>query len=315
MSTSGAEAGSAGLSVRLAAGPAGERALLDAAGRPNGEVLVALGRSGCRLLRPDSTVVVTWPLPTSRIVMSDDDASALIIHDRRSGEIEVRQVDLTTHRLRYYGTLRPLAVADSFDGTRWMIVDAINAAVVDLTAASPRIGWRPIESGTQCHALLRTPDGGTALVSSNHDPFVPPVTELRRWGPTMSGLTLRTTVTFAGNVTSYAVLPGGLLTVRKRTAEVFDGTSTSSFELRANEHLRTAGDLIARYRIDRPAPSLLVARWPGQEPVIVYEHGPMDESPRVRSHGDVATVWDPAGRIHVVNLATRTTLSVVRVLR
>lgn len=301
--------------VRLPRQPVGDLALLDAAGRPNGDVLVALGPSGCRLLRPDSTVAGTWPLPTSRIVMADDGARALIIHGRRSGEIEVRRVDLVTNRLWYYGTMRPVAVADSFDGDRWAVVDDINAAVMDMSAESPRIGSRPIESGARCHAVLRTRDGATALVSSDHDPFVPSVTELRGWGPTMSGLTFRSRVTFGADVDSYAVLPGGLLTVRRRAVDVFDGATTSSFELGAHEHVRTAGHLIVRYVLDRNTPSVRVEWWPGRVPVIMYEHGPMEQSPRVRSHGDLATVWDPAGRIHVVDLATRTVLSAMRVLR
>ena len=131
----------------------------------------------------------------------------------------------------------------------------------------------------------------------------------------MSGLTFRSRVMFAADVDSYALLPGGLLTVRRRTVEISDGASTSSFRLGVHEHVRTAGDLIVRYLLDRNTPSVRVERWPGRTPVIMYEHGPVEQSPRLRSHDDLATVWDPAGRIHVIDLATRTILSAVRVLR
>ncbi len=74
------------------------------------------------------------------------------------------------------------------------------------------------------------------------------------------------------------------------------------FALETGEDILVAGDLIGRHKKTDDGQSLRVERWPGQEPVIVYELDAMDPPPRVRSHGGLATVWDPAGRVHVVDL-------------
>ena len=155
--------------LHLPALPPGQLAISDAAALPNGDVLVALGSLGCRLFRRNGTAVAEWHAPTSRLVMADHGGGALLLDQRPNGEVDVRRLDLTTRRLQSYGTMELVSFADSFDGAQWLVVDRTNAAIVDLTERSPTISWRPLEPGTACHSLLRTPLDVTALVTVTHD--------------------------------------------------------------------------------------------------------------------------------------------------
>ena len=173
--------------LRLPRLPPGQLEIRDAAGLPNGDVLVALGALGCRLLRRTGSTAAEWNAPTSHIVMADHGGSALLLDRRANGEVDVRRLDLTTRRLQPYGTIELVSFADSFDGAQWSVIDKINAAVFDLTESSPTISWRPLEPGATCHSLLRTPLDTTALVTAHGDSTTPQVTELRAWNTTGAG--------------------------------------------------------------------------------------------------------------------------------
>ena len=88
--------------------------------------------------------------------MADHGGSALLLDQRPNGEVDVRRLDLTTRRLRSYGTMELVSFADSFDGAQWLVVDRTNAAIVDLTEHSPTISWNPERLATHCSGLLST---------------------------------------------------------------------------------------------------------------------------------------------------------------
>ena len=216
------------LPMHLPALPPGQLAISDAAALPSGEVLVALGSLGCRLFRRNGAAVAEWHEPTTHIVMADHGGSALLLDQRPNGEVDVRRLDLTTRRLRSYGTMELVSFADSFDGAQWLVVDRTNAAIVDLTEHSPTISWRPLEPGTACHSLLRTPLDVTALVTAHRDSIGGQDIELRTWNPNMARLTNRRIVVFPADVTSYQLTPNGFVMHRGANIEInLPGTVTA----------------------------------------------------------------------------------------
>ena len=129
-----------------------------------------------------------------------------------------------------------VSFADSFDGAQWLVVDRTNAAIVDLTEHSPTISWRPLEPGTACHSLLRTPLDVTALVTAHRDSIGGQDIELRTWNPNMARLTNRRIVVFPADVTSYQLTPNGFVMHRGANIEInLPGTVTARIALGTDE--------------------------------------------------------------------------------
>jgi hypothetical protein len=301
--------------LHLPALPPGQLAISDAAALPNGDVLVALGSLGCRLFRRNGTAVAEWHAPTNRLVMADHAGAALLLDQRPNGEVDVRRLDLTTRRLQSYGTMELVSFADSFDGAQWLVVDRTNAAIVDLTERSPTISWRPLEPGTACHSLLRTPLDVTALVTVTRDSIGGQDTELRTWNPTMARLTNRRVVVFPTDVTSYQLIPNGFAAHRGANIEInLPGTTTSRIALGTDEEALTAGDLLIRVTHTAESRQIRVERLPSHTEVLRHDLVRSEPQLAFRSHGALVTAWDSVGRVHVVDLERMATVSSVRAL-
>ncbi|HQZ36498.1 MAG TPA: bpX6 domain-containing protein [Ilumatobacteraceae bacterium] len=303
------------LPMHLPALPPGQLAISDAAALPSGEVLVALGSLGCRLFRRNGAAVAEWHEPTTHIVMADHGGSALLLDQRPNGEVDVRRLDLTTRRLRSYGTMELVSFADSFDGAQWLVVDRTNAAIVDLTEHSPTISWRPLEPGTACHSLLRTPLDVTALVTAHRDSIGGQDIELRTWNPNMARLTNRRIVVFPADVTSYQLTPNGFVMHRGANIEInLPGTVTARIALGTDEEARTAGDLLIRVTHTADSRQVRVERLPSHTEVLRHELARDEPPPAFRSHGALVTVWDSLGRVHVIDLGRMAIVSSTRAL-
>ncbi len=297
----------------------GQIEVRDAAGLSSGDVLVALGPMGCRLIRPDSSVAAEWRSPTSTIVMADHGGSALLLDGRessqRSGtEFDVRRLDLSTRRLTFYGTLILHSFADSFDGLQWLVIDERNAAMMDLTAAVPTIGWRPVESESTCRSIHRTSNQVTALVVSGDGRLAPRASELRGWDAPMNRLMKKKVIQFADDVTGYRLLPMELMTFTESSVEVTNINARTTMALAPGEGIIVADNLIGHHVSSEIGQSLRVERWPGQQHVLTLELEAGERSPRLRSNAGLATVWDPAGRAHVIDVERLELLSSIRTL-
>lgn len=292
--------------------PPGQLTISDAAGLPNGEVLVALGALGCRLLGRNGPIIGEWHVPTSHLVIADHGGSALLLDQRPDGEVDVRHLDLTNRRLRHYGTMHLASFSDSFDGAQWLVVDRTNAAVVDVTESSPTIVWRPLETGTTCHSLLRTPTEVTALVIVRRDSIGGHDNELRTWNPTMARLTNRRIAHFPPEVSAYQLLPEGFLTRRGAYAEISRPDRIDRLELAGNETVAAEGDLLVRTVSTADGRALRIERWPDRTEVIKHALTDGEVAPAVRSHGALLTVWDRAGPVHAIDIERMAIMTSVR---
>ena len=290
----------------------GQLAINDAAAFPNGEVLVALGAIGCRLLRRNGTVAGEWHTPTSHIVMADHGGSALLLDQRPNGEVDIRHLDLTTRRWRSYGTMELNSFANSFDGAQWLVVDNTNAAIVDLSEPSPTVTWRPLEAGAVCLSLLRTKEEVTALVRVSADATGQNM-EVRCWDPAMARLGTRRVVQLPSDVSPY-LIPNGLLTHRGANVEINLPGAISSVAMATDENAWPVGNLLIRVTPTSKALELVIERLPSRTEILRQEFAQTESSLAFRSHGSLVTVWDPAGFVYVVDLDRLVTVSSIRVM-
>jgi hypothetical protein len=286
----------------------------DAAALPSGDVLVALGALGCRLVRRTGHTVAEWHMPTSHIVMADHGGRALLLDQRTDGEVDIRRLDLTTRRLDVYGTMEVASFSDSFDGAHWFVIDRGGAAIVDMTAGSPTIRWRPIDSNTDCHSLLRTANEVTALVTTPRHSIGGRGLELRTWNPTMTRLTGRSAVRFPPDTSEYQLVPNGFLVQRGEHLQIHLSDGAQRVDLGPGETAWSVGDLLVRTTADAERRSIRLQRLVDRADVLQHDLDPGEPSLSFRSHGTLVTAWDRSGRVHAIDLSRRVVLSSVRVL-
>lgn len=287
----------------------GQLVIHDAAALANGDVLVALGPLGCRLLHRNGHLAAEWHQPTNRLVLADHGGSALLLDQRPNNELDVRRLDLTTRKLTAYGTMHLAWYADSFDGTNWIVIDRANAAIVNLAAAAPTIAWRPLEPRTQCHALLRTPTEVTALVTEDTGAASGPSTLVFTWNPTMSALTRRRIVHFADDVSGYRLIPHGMATWRGANLELDLPDGTRRIALGTDQTAWTVGNLLAIAERDTDRQVLRIERLRDRSDVLRHDIPTDSNVPTIRSHGNTTTLWDEQRRVWAIDLdrATLTT--------
>ena len=195
-----------------------------------------------------------------------------------------------------------LAFADSFDRTQWVVIDRRNAAVIDLTEASPTVGLAT--AGTSGRELpLDTPnaDRRRALVMVDRDTTRTSDNELRTWTPSMSRLTNRTPVTLAEDVSTFQLIPDGYVAQPGPTSNFLAG-NVARLALGTDDEAWTAGNLLRRPRIHRTTGGFALRACPNEanrSSTTSHRSGP---EPRVRSHGVLVTVWDFQSRIHAIDL-------------
>ncbi len=106
----------------------------------NGELLVALGESGARLLSRDGRTKAHFDAPCHKIVRAFDAPRALLLA-RRDDSTRVVKLDLTTRKTQFWGDVRPSCFADCFDGATWFVGSEGRVRALDVSAQSPTSLW------------------------------------------------------------------------------------------------------------------------------------------------------------------------------
>lgn len=119
----------------------GTLAIHDVLRLPSGNLLIALGELGVRLLRPDGRVIAHFDMPAHALVGSDHGDRALTLATR--GEtVRVGRIDVLARRAQPWTDLRVRGFARDFDGVTWFIADETTVSAIDVEGEQPRARWR-----------------------------------------------------------------------------------------------------------------------------------------------------------------------------
>ncbi|MER7757529.1 bpX6 domain-containing protein [Kitasatospora sp. NPDC097643] len=160
----------------------------DAARLDSGDLLVACGHAGVRLLTPDGRTRARWDVTAYNLVLADHGGSALLV-TRYGGIREVARLDLVTRAVEQLPSLRVRQLANSYDGRHLVTVDADGIAVLDVLGPRPTVVRRVLGRGQRVLGrITRTPEACVAVVHTPAGALTPvgrytPVdlTELWRW--------------------------------------------------------------------------------------------------------------------------------------
>lgn len=315
--------------------------VLDAVALGSGEVLVACGQAGVRLLAPDGRTRARWDVPADLLVPADHGGSVLLAA-RHGGVHEISRLDLVTRRVRPWSVLRVQRIAGSYDGRMLIARDDDGLAVLDTLADRPTVVHRelggndPSTGGRQVGRIARTPGGCAVLVV--HGGAAGDFAEAWRWD-----------------------LPGWELRARQRVAppevpEVPGAPGEPGEPVASGTNLLAGGTLLSctwqpkegrtevRRRGERSAPGFTVEH-PGRPrtvtdgdhwalgfagpdgtlvvhagegavagPTVVARFpGAGDDEAGVRRHGDGVTYWHRSGRVLAARADGSALLAALRV--
>jgi hypothetical protein len=119
----------------------GTLAIHDVLRLPSGNLLVALGELGVRLLRPDGRVIVHFDMPAHALVGSDHGDRALTLA-ARGESVRVGRIDLLARRAQPWTELRVRDFARGFDGSTWFVADETTVSAMDVEGEQLRTRWR-----------------------------------------------------------------------------------------------------------------------------------------------------------------------------
>lgn len=295
----------------------GQRQVYDAAALPGGVILVALGDGGARLLTLTGQTRTHWDVPCHQLVIADHGGSALLA-SQYGQVLALHHVDLATGKLRRGPTLAAKSVLKTFDGALLTVVDEDGIAFVDVTVSPPTALWRELDRNASVHDISRDRTSLTALVSLAAPTAGVAMTELWHWSLPDLKLRSRTPVDLTDVLAGATLVAGQLATLRSRP----DGWWLQwRSERRLHEGLRLeqpatlvgSGNVIAlvteetdgahaQLRTGFPLKALPSLRFPGGSALSM------------RTHGDVATVWDWRGRVIALNTSTGSTLANTRLM-
>ena len=126
----------------LAVPPAGLVAIVDALPLADGEFLVALGEAGVLRVDARGRRLAQFAVPAQRLVLADDNASALAL-TRREGAWRVSRLDLARGRAVDLGLHAFDAFCSRFDASGWAVAVGNRVQVVDILAPSLReVVWQ-----------------------------------------------------------------------------------------------------------------------------------------------------------------------------
>ncbi|MBL8625952.1 MAG: hypothetical protein JNK64_31850 [Myxococcales bacterium] len=125
---------------RWSAGDVGALPVHDAALLPDGRLLLALGELGVRLLRKGGSRVATFDPPTTALVVADHGGRALATI-RRGGYLRIAQLDLATHRSRWWCDAECDGGVDTYDGDVWLTTRKGEVLAIDTTATRWTATW------------------------------------------------------------------------------------------------------------------------------------------------------------------------------
>jgi hypothetical protein len=144
----------------------GAIAVHDALWLPSGDLLLALGELGLRLVRSDGRTVAAWDQPAFRLTLADAGGRALG-WTPRDGVLRVLAVDLVQRRIDRPFRIPGDDAATSYDGRRWFVRKDRDLELLELADGQARRIWRigdlipqaPIGRTPERLAVVVAPDG------------------------------------------------------------------------------------------------------------------------------------------------------------
>jgi serine/threonine protein phosphatase PrpC len=118
----------------------GATAILDAALLPNGDLLLALGERGLRIVDLAGRTRIAHDLPAEKIVLSTHGDRALVLA-RRGPVTAIARVDLLGGRAERWCEAAIGAAAATCDGDRWYVAIGSTVHAIDLLAEDFRSVW------------------------------------------------------------------------------------------------------------------------------------------------------------------------------
>lgn len=293
--------------------------LFDAVALPGGQVLLALGEAGTRLVDGGGRTRVHWDVPAHRIVPADHCGTALLVAER-GNVCEIARLDLVTRVVRRWASLRERVAADSYDGAH-LVVHALDGglAVVDTTAATPRVVWRELgRDGSEVVAFARMPESCAALVRG------PSAGEFAVWRWSMPGWTLRSRPALEGAASARTVSALGAVVSVRPPASRLAASAPVTWEGSALPTMTRDTRLPAAASVSASGAATFVIGADGAPPTVAARMGRQHQDwasvtfpgaealpERPRHHADLLTVWDRHGRVVVLD-ADRTVIASLR---
>jgi len=295
---------------------AGQLPVCDVAALPGGALLVAHGNHGVRLLSHDGRTRARWDIPTRQLVLADHGGCALLANFLGDQVWELHTLNLSTRHVTPWLTIRVNHLERTFDGVTLTVVDE-HGTINFLDASSDRtkILWRELNDVATAVDLSRSP-GHLCAVVRTFATAVQPTGRLEQWQWELPTLTLRRRTmlrvpTSQAAITSMGVFlrlgradpdadSGAVLLAasehgRSHPTQHIDTTGTVALMTSGTAHalIHTFDDMV---RVDlsprSPGPCSVSVRFPGQA------------QPQFRAAGDRAAIWDPSGRIVVVDTSS-----------
>jgi hypothetical protein len=299
--------------VEVAAADRGTLAIHDVAVLPSGQLLVALGELGARLLRPDGRVLAHFDLPAQALVVSDHGDRALLLATR-GRSVRVARVDLAARRAEPWSELLLRGFAQDFDGFTWFVSEENGVVALDVEGDAPRARWRVDRLEGPVFCLTRDAEVLSFAVSEE--------LAVQVWTYELPKLVLRARRS-APDGLLYGLIPGDSMSA---WAEGRGGDGSS-----AQLVLKTANvnQVLATPRPGQPHSIALSRAWvvtvmeeEGAATVYAYRMSSGDPSRtlrlagarrvRVRLNGDRLVVGDDLGRLIALDLPSGHALTDVR---
>lgn len=299
--------------VKLGLMPPGHLTPLDVVPLSSGRLLVALGEIGVRLLTSDGRTAAEWSVPCHQFVPADHEKSVLLL-TLRGLEVEVTCLNLVTYQTQHYGSVQSSLWAKSFDGASWAATDDRGIAFYDILAKTPTVNWRMLEPSWSCHALERSPEYLTTIITVNTEPLnwsAPHESSLQVWRWTLPNMRLDTRQVVKPAEHSLGL---NLLTDNTSIWTRVDEASVSAlvvppkgqpFETVLEDALsvRTSGDYLG---VINAARTLTVSQSVGGGPVVSWENVQGEWNMRVQ--GRRLAIWTSTGNAVVIDLDSRIVL-------
>jgi hypothetical protein len=293
----------------------GQLPVYDVATLPDGSILVAHGDFGARLLTPDGRVRARWDAPTQQLVVADHGGAALLL-SLPGSVTQAHHLDLDSSRVRPWATLRAYRVLPSYDGRTLIVLDGQGIAFLDTLADRPRVVWRELDKDVAVHAIGRTPDRLTAVVTAPSPiPRRPGQVELWTWELPSIELRMRSPV--PADMTTPPVVAGDQVLALFATPEdglevrrILDyGHRETDVRLPQGAVLRANGNAYLA-QVGNDATVVVVPAFGEQSKL--YVTFPTDAPVGLRHHAGVVNLWDTDGRIVCVDPSRPSTTNCLR---
>jgi hypothetical protein len=284
----------------LAPDEAGQLPIQDAVLLSGRVILTAHGEFGVRL---NGRVRAGWDTPAHQLVVADHGGSVLVVAHRGS-TCEIRGLDLSTRRLRPPIAVPARHVLPSYDGTLLSVVDDDGLAFVELTSGAPRIAWRELDASSAVLDIARSPTSLAALVRvTGQQGLGAASTEVWRWDLPSLMLRSRRAVDLDG-LTGVAVLASSTLVTTSQDeqggAHQVVGHGAATLTLDTPPTVLVSGGTSA-LRVDSLSDTSVEIA--DRDLRVVFP--PAVDAVGIRGHAGALAVWEPEGRLVVVDLADR----------